>query len=157
MLALLLAFSLSGSSVQASQSLPISIKERITRSDLVVHGIVRHLDARMEASSVGDRRIITRATVEVRTVIKGTHSDQYLEVDIVGGTLNGITLQSSAMPTMPVENEEVVLMVNQKPDGVGVLSMRGLGYFKIDPTSKQVGATKFSVDDLKTLANGGVK
>jgi hypothetical protein len=159
--ALLLALTLGGTA-HAGQFLPLTVQRRIDQSDLVVHGTVRHLDARMETNVLGDRYIVTRATVEVQDVVKGSHFPQFVEVDMIGGTINKgssseRTMQSSALPVLPQENEEVVLMVNQRPDGVGQLNLRGQGYFKVNSSTHQVGATKYSVDDLKAMTKGGAK
>jgi hypothetical protein len=135
------------------------MRERVSKADLVVHGKVRQLSARMDRNEFQDELIVTRAEVEISSVVKGSHSGRFVSVDLIGGTIHPgtpeeLTLRSSAMEHLPAQNEEVLLLLNEKAHGVHELGLRGLGYFQVDPASKQVRGTRYKVEDIRGLAPG---
>lgn len=90
-----------------------TIKQLADGAEQVVTGTVMATSAKLETTESGDQLIITRA----RVVVAKTHKGQpfsTIEVDVEGGTLDGITMGVSDMPVMKPGDRHLFLLKKNK-------------------------------------------
>ena len=94
--------------IQAASVRSLGVMELARGSQLIFHGVA--VERRVVQ---GDRKgqIFTRVTFQVHEVISGPRLDS-IDLDFLGGTLNGVTLSVSDM-TIPPVGEEGVYFVEQ--------------------------------------------
>jgi hypothetical protein len=132
---LLLVQFISQYSVASQTSRLVTIEERGSKADRVLHARVASAKSEKFTNEYGDQLIVTRYKLDVKESLKGQNGSQ-LEMMMEGGTFNDLTLSVSDLPTV-VPGEELVLFLTQTRDGL-VPTMRGLGVLKIDPATKLI-------------------
>jgi hypothetical protein len=127
---------------------PASIEERARGAERIVVASIADIRAAYESNEYGDELIVSHASLTLEEVIKG-NSDK-ATVAVVGGTVNGITLRVSSLPTLS-PGERAVFFLNRRPDGEYVPHLQGQGILKLDATNRVKGSS-LSVDDIRHMA-----
>ena len=81
-------------------------------------------------------------------VIKG--NSEKVTVAVVGGTVNGITLRVSSLPTLSA-GERAVFFLNHRPNDECIEHLKGQGILKLDATN-HVKGSRLSLDDIRRSA-----
>lgn len=144
----LLAVLLAGGGAFAQQA-PASLDERIAGADRVVVATARSVQARWEQSEHGDRLIVSRIRLEVSETLKGRPA-QTMWLDLEGGTLDGVTLTVSSLPSLR-PGERAVFLLDAEQGGVHRPHLRGLGILKLDEQDR-VRGTDVPLDEIRTRA-----
>jgi hypothetical protein len=134
----------------ASVDRPTSIQERARGAERVVVASVADTSANYERNQFGDNLIVTHARLTVEETIKGAGGPVTLAIE--GGTVNGITLHVSSLPTLS-RGERAVFFITPGPNGQFVPFNRGQGILKLDATN-HVKGTSLSLDDVRRMARG---
>lgn len=134
----------------ASNEQPRSIQERARGAERVVVASVADTSANYERNQFGDNLIVTHARLTVEEDIKGAGGPVRLAIE--GGTVNGITLHVSSLPTLS-RGERAVFFITPGPNGQFVPYNRGQGILKLD-ANNHVKGTSLSLDDVRRMARG---
>ena len=140
--------------LSAESGANVDLPTRARGAALVVVGEVERVRAEYQRNEFGDRLIVSVAEVRVREVLKGTaNAGDALTIDVEGGTVDGITLRVSDMPTM-APGEQAVLFVNKNRQGHNVPHLRGQGILKFDTNGRVLG-TSLAIDDVRRAVATG--
>jgi hypothetical protein len=127
---------------------PATIEERARGAERIVVASISDIRAAYESNAYGDELIVSHASLTLEEVIKG-NSDK-ATVAVVGGTVNGITLRVSSLPTLS-PGERAVFFLNRGPNGEYLPHLNGQGILKLDATNHVKGSS-LSVDDIRRMA-----
>lgn len=133
----------------AEQSVPATLDQRAQGADRVLVGTVVDTQAAYRVNAHGDRLIVTRARLKVESHWKGGGAS-VVDVDIEGGTVEGVTLAVSDLPTL-VRGERAIFFLRGRPDGAFEPHLRGQGVLKLD-TQNMVRGTRLSLDEARRIA-----
>ena len=140
--------------LSADSSANVDLPTRARGAALVVVGAVERVRAEYQRNEFGDQLIVSVAEVRVRDILKGAGSaGEALTIDVEGGTVDGVTLRVSDMPTM-ASGEEAVFFVNKNRQGRNVPHLRGNGILKLDANGRVLG-TGLTVDDVRRAVAAG--
>jgi hypothetical protein len=114
----------------AQHGLPVTVNDAARGAERVVIGQVTRADAVQQTNSYGDVLIVSHTIVRVDETLKGA-SGSAVVIEIEGGTLNGITMRASDMPTLQV-GDRAVLFVDHTASGRFVPHLRGHGILKVN-------------------------
>lgn len=134
----------------ASIQKPASIQERANGAERVVVASVAETSANYERNQFGDNLIVTHARLAVEEAIKGAAGPATVAIE--GGTVNGITLHVSGLPSLS-RGERAVFFLTPGPNGQFVPYLQGQGILKLDATN-HVRGTTVSLDDVRRMARG---
>jgi hypothetical protein len=137
-----------GGGLAASTGQPVTIQERARGAERVVVATVSDIRAAYETNAYGDELIVSHASLTLEEVIKG-NSDK-VTVAVEGGTVNGITLRVSSLPTLS-RGERAVFFLNRGPSGEYLPHLKGQGILKLDATNHVKGSS-LSLDDIRRMA-----
>ena len=132
----------------ATAQQPASIQERVRGAAKVVVGRVIETTARYERNEFGDQLIVTYAELAVDEAIKGSREAVTLEVE--GGTVDGITLRVSDLPTVS-KGERAVFFLKSGRNGAYEPHLRGQGILKLDDRDNVQGSS-LSLAEIRRLA-----
>jgi hypothetical protein len=149
-LALISFFALAAVPLSALQHQPASIQERAHGAERVVVASVADTHANYQRNQFGDNLIVTHARLAIEEAIKGPGGPVTLAIE--GGTVNGITLHVSSLPSLS-PGERAVFFVTAGPNGEFVPYLRGQGILKLDATNHVKGSS-LSLDDIRRMAQG---
>jgi hypothetical protein len=135
--------------VGRTQHIP-DIPERAKGAERVVVAQISGVNATMERNEFGDELIVSHATLTVEEVLKGGPEGS-LVVDVDGGTLNGLTLTVSSLPTIE-RGERAVFFLTPGKGGAYRPHLRGLGILKLDSSNKVKGSS-LKLDEVRRMAN----
>ena len=136
------------SRLSAESAVSTDLPTRARGAARVVVATVERVRAERHRNEFGDELIVSRAEVRVKDVLKGNGAaGDALVVDVEGGTVNGITLRVSDMPTMST-GEEAVFFIEQNRDGRNVPHRRGQGILKLDANGR-IRGSDLTVDDVR--------
>ena len=155
----LLIVSLAGSSFMAGAALaraqeaaPVPLAERARGAERVVVGRVRSVNPVWQVNQFGDRLIVSVVRVAVSETLKG-QSQTSLDVELEGGTLDGLTLHvSDQAPLVP--GERAVFYLVRSARGALVPHLRGQGLLKLDRFD-QVTGSSLTLDIIRREAARG--
>ena len=134
--------------LSAESAVPVDLATRARGAARVVVGSVERVRPEYQRNEFGDEIIVSVAEVRVREVLKGTgRAGDALTVDVEGGTVNGITLRVSDMPTMGA-GEAAVFFIARNGQGRNVPHLRGQGVLKLDDSGRVRGSS-VTVDDVR--------
>jgi hypothetical protein len=133
---------------QSRRDVPSQVKQ----AEHVVVGKIISVVPTFETNSFGDRLIISHATVEVEESLKGSAA-QVMAVDVEGGTVGGVTLRVSDMPSIAA-GERAVWFLRESRPGVHVPHDRGWSILKLD-RSNRIQGTNLSLEDVKRSVREG--
>ena len=135
----------------AGQAVPI--EERARGAARVVIATVAETQARYERNEFGDEVIVTHARLTVEEAVKGPMEPAVLAIE--GGTVDGITMRVSSLPTLS-KGERAVFFLAPGRGGEFSPHLRGQGILKLDSTN-HVRGSSLSVDEVKRLVRAGDK
>jgi hypothetical protein len=135
----------------ASGGRPVDIPERARGASTVVVARTTEVTPVWEANEYGDLLIVSQVQLQVEETLKGTPPGN-LWLSVEGGTLNGITLRVSGLPTMAV-GERAVFFVDDAPDGTHRPHLKGMGILKLDSTEKVQGSS-LQLRDIRSMVRG---
>ena len=127
---------------------PADLPARAKGATRVVIGTVGDVQARFDTSEWGDQLIVTDAVVSVDENLKGSFSSSVV-VTVEGGSIGGLTLDVSDMPSLKKGERAVFFLENARQGGMKP-NGRGHGVLKIDDSDRIVGSN-ITVDDVKRV------
>jgi hypothetical protein len=133
----------------AMYSRQIDIPERIQGAKKVVVARIQKVTTRWETNSYGDELIISRLELKVDETLKG-NSEATVEMDIEGGTIDGLTMRVSDMPEMKIGDKAVVFL-KESDKKIHKPHLRGRGILKLD-TSDAVQNSSLRLNDIRRMA-----
>jgi hypothetical protein len=143
--ALALTTGLSQASIQQTQT----VDERIRGAERVVVATVRNVAPAWRENQFGDRLIVSRLELSVSETLKGTN-ETTAWMDMEGGTLDGLTLRVTDLPTLEPGERAVFFL---EPDSRGVFTphLRGEGILTLDDRDV-VRGTSTTLSDIRGRA-----
>ncbi len=141
-----------GASVTLSAAIvqPATIQQRAHGAQRVVVASVVDTTANYQRNQFGDNLIVTHARLAIEEAIKGPGGQAMVAIE--GGTVNGITLHVSSMPSLS-RGERAVFFLNAGANGEFAPYLRGQGILKLDATN-HVRGSSLSLDDVRRMAQG---
>jgi len=141
----------------ASEGPAVDIGTRAKGAERVVVATVEDLQSTFEVNSYGDRLIVSHMHLQVEETMKGSPADAVM-LTIEGGTVNGLTMRVSDMPTFQ-PGERAVFFLDGDARGEFRSHGRGLGILKLERDNR-IRATSLSLGDIRSmvraaLASGG--
>lgn len=133
----------------AERSFPTPLEERARGAERVVVATVVGTTASYRENAHGDRLIVTKAKLRVESHWKGAPITT-LDVDVEGGTVDGVTLSVSDLPTV-APGERAIFFLQSAPGGGFVPHLRGKGILKLDEQDR-VRGTRLSLAEAKRIA-----
>ena len=98
-----------------------SLPARAQAATAVAYGHVASINSGYETNSFGDRLIVTHVRFQVDEQLRG-HTSPAVDLDMVGGTVNGITMRSSMEPEPLGVGQSAVVFLRQKNNGHYLIS-----------------------------------
>jgi hypothetical protein len=139
------------SNLSAQHGRRVAVGELAPGAERIVVGSVVRSQAVQQSNDNGDQLIVSQTWVHVDETLKGTPADT-LQLDVEGGTLNGITMRVSDMPTLAV-GDHVVLFVKRNAAGHYVPHMRGNGILKLG-ANNVLEDSNVSLDQVRAAVRG---
>ena len=139
------------SSATAQHGRPSSIPDRARGAERIIVGRIVRADAIQQVNAHGDQLIVSRAVIQVEESMKGAPIGA-LQVDVEGGTLNGITMNVSDIPTVRA-GERAVFFLDRGSAGNYVPHWRGLGIVELDARSVAQ-ESGLRLDQIRALVAG---
>ena len=135
--------------VTGDSTVPTDLATRLRGASRTVVGSVERLEPRMVRTPRGDRMIVTRTWLRVEEAWKG-RADEFLAVDVEGGTIGELSMRVSDMEPLRV-GERAVVMVEPTPDGSWRPHRRGLGLLRLT-SDNRVRELGVSLAEVRRLA-----
>jgi hypothetical protein len=135
--------------VNADVARVASLDERLRGANKVVVATARRVDARWEQNEHGDRLIVSRVVLEVQETLKGVPA-QAESLDVIGGTLGGLTLQVSSLPLVHVGDRAVFFLEADERGGYRP-HLKGQGILFLDHQNIVRGSS-LRLDDIRMRA-----
>jgi hypothetical protein len=148
-----LALLCSAAVVQAASEHAASLEERVKGAEKVVVATAQSVNARWDENSYGDRLIVSRIALKVEEVLKGS-VDPSLSLDLDGGTLDGLTLRVSDLPS--VQPGERAVFFLDRATAAYRPHLRGQGILKLDDQNAVHGSS-VRLDDIRRIARANGK
>src|SRR5687768_14090307 len=135
----------------SAQEVAVPLAERARSSERVLVGRVATVNPVWRTNDFGDRLIVSIARVAVDETLKGT-AQSTVEVEIEGGTLDGVTLHVSDLDPVAAGDRAVFYL---KPTSRGrfVPHLRGQGVLKLDRSDRVRGSTLRLSDIRRAVAD----
>ena len=149
-----LAVCVAVSHVSASSGPQVDIPTRAKGAQQVVLAKVVDVQTSAEVNEFGDHLIVSHALLQVEESMKGGVTAA-VQVDVEGGTLDGLTLRVSDMPTIDT-GERAVFFLERKPSGSRKLHRRGLGMLKLDDDD-HVSGSSLTLEDIRRMVRESVQ
>lgn len=143
------ALLLAGAPLAAVAEPPADLVQRFQGAQRAVVGKIAAVQPRWERNQWGDELIVSRMTVDVEETLKGIAARR-LEVDIEGGTLDGLTLHVSHQAEL-ASGDRAVLILNESTPGIQTPHRKGLGLLRLDGNN-QVEGTSTTLADVRAAA-----
>ena len=132
---------------------PAPIEERAKGAARVVVATVGETASRYERNEFGDELIVTYAELAVEEALKGPSGPVTFALE--GGTVNGITMRVSSLPTLQ-KGERAVFFLAPGKSGEFRPHLRGQGILKLD-SSNRVPGSSLTLDEIRRLAKSSSK
>jgi hypothetical protein len=133
----------------SSEGRPVSLAERIQGAGVVVVATPSSVSAGWKENAFGDRLIVSRFVLHVEEALKGAPGRD-VPLDLEGGTLDGVTLQVSNLPTL-APGDRAVFFLDLATDGAFQPHLRGQGILKLD-NQNFVKGSSLSLDEIRRVA-----
>jgi hypothetical protein len=144
-----LACVVGAAAITAAPEQPVPVKDRVRGASSVVVGKASAIAPEWRQNSRGDRIIVSRVELEVEETLKGAPVDVRW-LDLEGGTLDGVTLHVSDLPTLKPGERAVFFLdgevTSHKPH------LRGQGILKLD-AQNVVRGSSLRLDEVRRMAN----
>jgi hypothetical protein len=117
----------------------------------VVVARIQDVRAQFETNQSGDQLIVSHAVLEVLETLKGA-PDAVVRVAVEGGTVGGLTLKVSDLPSLS-EGERAVFFLEPADAGEHRPHQRGRGILKLN-SANRVEGDNLSLDDVRQQVRG---
>jgi hypothetical protein len=145
------AIAVASTPLMAAGGRPVDIPERARGAHHVVVAHATEVTPVWQTNEFGDLLIVSQVQLQVEETLKGDGpGNLWLSVD--GGSLNGITLRVSGLPSMAV-GDRAVFFVDDEPDGSHKPHLKGLGILKLDSTDTVPGSS-LRLRDIRGMVRG---
>jgi len=145
------AWCAAGTMVTAAGGRPVDIPERARGADTVVVATASSVKPTWRTNAYGDRLIVSAVVLTVQETLKGSFAGT-VQMDLEGGTLDGVTLRVSSLPELK-PGERGVFFLDRTPAGSYVPHLKGLGILKLDGTDR-VSASSLQLADVRRMVLG---
>jgi hypothetical protein len=149
---LVCAVALSAEATLHGQRGEVPAAERARGAEQVIVGRVSAVTPAWRDNDFGDRLITSIVRVTVDETLKGAPR-QSLDVEIEGGTIDGLTLRVSDLDTF-APGDRAVFYLKQNRRGALVPHLRGLGVQKVDPSGRVRGSSA-TLDQVRRDVRAG--
>lgn len=127
------------------------VVSRARRAGRVVVATVIDVAPIAASNEFGDLLIVSRTTLAVEEVLRGELTSTVM-VDVEGGSLGGLTLEVSDMPSLE-PGDRGVFLLDPSIEGVSVLHDRGRGFLRLTDVgvveSDQGGLSGLTLDSIR--------
>jgi hypothetical protein len=137
--------------VAASGGRPVDIPERARRADTVVVATATSVKPTWRTNAYGDRLIVSEVVLTVQETLKGSSAGT-VQMDLEGGTLDGVTLRVSSLPDLK-PGERAVFFLDRTLSGSHVPHLKGLGILKLDGTDRVIDSS-LQLADIRQMVLG---
>jgi hypothetical protein len=145
--ALVLALTVQVAAATAAQdSVAVPLVERARGANQIVVGRVSSVNAAWHVNDFGDRLIVSTLHVVVDETLKGTQQSA-VDVDVEGGTIDGVTLHVSDQESF-VPGDRAVFYLARNTRGRNVPHLRGQGTLRLDSTNR-VPRSSLTLDEIR--------
>jgi hypothetical protein len=128
----------------------VSIEARARGAERVVVASVAEASANYETNQYGDRLIVTHAKLAIEETIKGAQGPATVAIE--GGTVNGVTLHVSSLPSV-APGDRAVFFLTRGANGEFNPFLRGQGILKLD-SANHVRGSSVTLEDIRRMARG---
>lgn len=135
--------------VPASAQPPSSVPDRVRGSERVVVATVEDVKSAWKTNEHGDQLIVSTVQLRVEEALKGK-SEPAVSMELLGGTVDGITLEVSSLPKL-TRGERGVFFLEADGQGLLVPHKRGQGILKLDQENK-VRGTSLHLNQIREMA-----
>lgn len=125
----------------------VSVPDRARGADRIVVAQVTDVSASYETNQYGDQLIVSHAHLLVEETLKG-NAERGVDLDVVGGTLNGLTLDVSHEPKISRGDRAVFFITSS--NGKNVPHLHDLGVLTLD-AHNHVKGSSVDLDAIKQL------
>jgi len=139
-----------GSSEEIDSALR-AVHDRMRAAERVFVGTVTAVTARWEITSFGDHIIVSRADFDIDEAIKGPVDDDWLPIEVRGGTIGELTLTVSHVPLLHRTQRAIVFANPVRGDAYALVGEEE-GFVELDVTN-QVRGSHLKLDDFRRLAH----
>ena len=139
----------------ASGGRALTVAERAKGADSVVVATAQSVSTRWEQNEYGDRLIVSTFVLDVEETFKG-QADKFTEIDVEGGTLDGLTLRVSGQAVINPGDRAVFFLDRNPGRGVRKLHMRNQGVLKLDQNNL-VRGSDIHLDDVRRVSRAAGK
>lgn len=129
-----------------TQERTVPIPDRARGAERVVVGRVQAVEPSWRVNEYGDRLIVSTVHVTSDETLKGPFEASF-DVEVEGGTIDGLTLAVSDLPTF-APGDRAVFFVRRDSRGSWVPSLRGQSLLLLDSNDRVVG-TGANLDDIR--------
>jgi hypothetical protein len=126
----------------------VPLAERIRGSEDVVVAEAQSVTGHWAVNAFGDRLIVSRVLLQVEETLKGNPAES-VWMDVEGGTVDGITLRVSSLPSLK-PGDRAVFMLRKTESGVYQPHMRGQGILLLDEQNV-VRGSNVHMDEIRRL------
>jgi hypothetical protein len=137
--------------VRASAQPVASLDERIVGAERVIVARAHSIRAEWLENEYGDRLIVSRIQLRVEEILKGADAET-VQLDLDGGTLDGLTLRVSDLPMLE-PGERAVFFLDASSAGAFAPHLRGQGILRLDDRDVVRGSS-LRLDDIRAKARG---
>lgn len=134
----------------ASDVRPVPLAERVQGASRVVVATASTVNASWRETPSGDKLIVSRVALHVEETLKGAATPTAL-LDIEGGTVDGIELRVSSLPSL-TPGERGVFFLDAAGNGVYQSHLRGQGILKLDERDFVKGSS-LQLDEIRRVAS----
>jgi hypothetical protein len=120
-------------------AVPVSLTERARGAERVIVGRISSVAPMWNVNEFGDRLIVSVMRVAVSETLKGA-AQPTVDVEIEGGTLDGVTLRVSDQEPVAA-GERAVFYLKRNVRGRFVPHLRGQGLLKLDRADRVPGSS----------------
>jgi len=114
----------------AASDRPVDLTERIKGAQRVVVAKAVKVTPEWRTNEHGDKLIVSQVSLEVEETFKAAATNA-LSLEVEGGTLDGLTLMVSSLPSLQA-GDRAVFMLDAGSSGGHVPHQKGRGILKLD-------------------------
>lgn len=132
----------------------MDVQTRMKGAPKISVGTVISKEPHWQQNESGANVIYTTVRIKVEEDLRGSHEDQ-IELEMEGGTINGLTYGVDSLPTLNV-GERGVFVIDKKVDKTGRAKysphLKGYGILKLKADNRVENST-LRLEDLRRMAN----
>jgi hypothetical protein len=140
---------LAGAPLAAVAEPPTFLAQCLQGARKTVVGKIASVEPHWDRNQWGDQLIVSRMTVDVEETLKGMPTKR-VEVDVEGGTLNGVTLHVSHQAEL-IPGDRAVFILDEVQPGLHTPHRKGEGLLRLDENNRIEG-TSTTLADVRAAA-----